>query len=256
VKRSPIAGVAAGTRRRLENACSGPPKAAGLIESEFVRCEAVVRHLCGSTPLRRSSFHACTRRTNGGSRASARVFRPEMTRNASCRPNRSGDGNRAPFLELQPNRAMSPVHQAIESFNARSLRTLNGRGSGGNGASTSGTAKNASGGSSPEARHLRGLNLADHPEQTTSRQRGGERRLRSRGLDRGGRQARVGPRGASWSRSVKRNGKSEIFLQTSGPSRARTAAGDGHRPEGPKEICLLPSPSRVWRLPRPLYNPQ
>src|SRR6266403_4482985 len=36
------------------------------------------------------------------------------------------------------------------------------RGSGGNGASTSGAAKNASGGSSPEARHLRGLKLADH----------------------------------------------------------------------------------------------
>jgi len=31
------------------------------------------------------------------------------------------------------------------------------RGSGGNGASTSGTAKNASRGSSPEARHVRGL---------------------------------------------------------------------------------------------------
>jgi hypothetical protein len=38
------------------------------------------------------------------------------------------------------------------------------RGSGGNGPSTSGTAKNASGGSSPEARHLRGLKLADHLE--------------------------------------------------------------------------------------------
>ena len=32
------------------------------------------------------------------------------------------------------------------------------------GASASGTAKNATRGSSPEARHLRGLTFADHPE--------------------------------------------------------------------------------------------
>jgi hypothetical protein len=38
------------------------------------------------------------------------------------------------------------------------------RGSGGSGASASGTAKNASRGSSPEARRLRGLTFADHPE--------------------------------------------------------------------------------------------
>ena len=38
------------------------------------------------------------------------------------------------------------------------------RGSGGNGASASGTAKNASRGSIPEARHIRGLTLADLPE--------------------------------------------------------------------------------------------
>ncbi len=39
------------------------------------------------------------------------------------------------------------------------------RGSGSNSASTSGTAKNASRGSNPEARHLRGLTLADYPEK-------------------------------------------------------------------------------------------
>jgi hypothetical protein len=38
------------------------------------------------------------------------------------------------------------------------------RRAGGNGASASGTAKNASRGSSPEARYLRGLTFADHPE--------------------------------------------------------------------------------------------
>src|SRR5215467_16187174 len=43
------------------------------------------------------------------------------------------------------------------------------RGSGGNGTSASGTAKNASRGSSPEARHLRGLTFADHRIKTTSR---------------------------------------------------------------------------------------
>jgi len=57
------------------------------------------------------------------------------------------------------------VNKDIQRVHHDALEFADGtRGSGGNGASTSGTAKNASRGSSPEARHLRGLTLADHPE--------------------------------------------------------------------------------------------